>query len=187
MSLKKVVFWLAGTFICRRLAIGLSLVAGLAICVPAQAQFLSISFEDPVGDQLGNTDLIGLSFTFNRETGEYEVVLIADGNMGFGDQFVVGVNLFNPDLGTRRRGRSYFHDEADIRNQGCFSTRFILRGFDDRLKEWSEGDRIAPSGPQPLGVPQGVASFTSGVAFANDGDRPEDAIAEGEFGELVEQ
>jgi hypothetical protein len=148
------------------------------------AQYLRATFSDFEGDHLGETDLIRMSLTFHRVTGAYEVVLESTANNRFGERFVLGINVFNADLGTFRENPTYFHDQADVVGQACSVSIRRLQGTNPRLTEWSEGDRVAASGPVPLGVPNGVeprvVSFTSGVAFLGDRNTPEDAVGEGD-------
>ncbi|MBT5709131.1 MAG: tandem-95 repeat protein, partial [Verrucomicrobia bacterium] len=155
----------------------------------ARAQYLRATFSDFEGDHLGGTDLIRMSLTFHPVTGAYEVVLESTSNDRFGERFVLGINVFNADLGTFLEDPTYFHDEAEVVGQACSVSIHRLQGTNLRLTEWSEGDRVAASGPVPLGVPLvvpfGVRSFTSGVAFLGDRDTPEDAVGEGDSTVLI--
>jgi hypothetical protein len=168
--------------------LGLLLMVLFGGGLTARAQYLRATFSDFEGDHLGDTDLIRMSLTFHQVTGAYEVVLESTENNRFGERFVLGINVFNADLGTLQANPTYFHDEAEVTGQACSVSIHRLRGTNSRLTAWSAGDRVAASGPDPLGVPMGdpfgdpfrVVSFTSGVAFLGDRETPEDAVAEGD-------
>lgn len=145
------------------------------------SQFLSVSFEDRAADQSGEIDLREVTLTFDPQTGEYEVILEADPRAGFQGSFLIGINLFNGDLETTELDPSYFHSDLEIANQDCPSLRIKLSGFEPRLRAWSEGDRIAPSGPEPLGLPSGFAIFSTGLASLIDPTQGKDTVGDGEF------
>ena len=62
-----------------------------------QADILSFSFTDPVGDHSGVVDLVSVTVTFDNTTGDYEVLLTADAANPFNGNFRINLNLFNPE------------------------------------------------------------------------------------------
>jgi len=148
-------------------------------------QLLTISFEDDRDDQVGEIDLRKITLTFNPLSGEYEVILEAFEDAGFQGGFLIGINLFNGDLESNALDPSYFHSEHESFDQDCPSPRLKLAGVEPRLKFWSEGDSIAPSGPEPLGLPSGFAIFSSGLASPIDPTQGKDTVGDGVFGRLT--
>lgn len=151
---------------------------------PVEAQFLSVTFEDQSEDHVGKMDLVRLTLIFDQASGEYEVLLEADEGAKFQGDFLIGINLFNGDRGTTALDPSYFHAEAEVLAFDCASLRYRLVGFDPRLRSWSLGDRIAASGPEPLGLPAGFTFFKSGLASAEDSVQGEDLVGDGVIGIL---
>ena len=151
---------------------------------PVSAQFLSLSFEDQVEDHVGKVDLVALTLTFNEASGEYEVVLKANEDASFVGDFLIGINLFNGDLGTTALDPSYFHADKDVRGYDCPSLHYRISGVDPRLTQWSEGDRIAAAGPEPLGLPSGFSFFNTGLASEEDSTRADDTVGDDIVGVL---
>ena len=56
-----------------------------------------ISWTDPVGDNTGMVDLVGMDFTFDA-TGDYTIDLSADEANPFVGDFRININLFNVTL-----------------------------------------------------------------------------------------
>ena len=148
------------------------------------AQYLSVSFQDELEDHHGNVDLVGLTFTFSEHTGEYEIFLEASENARFQGGFLIGVNLFNGDLGTTAWDPSYFQAGEETFGQACPSTFVRLSGVDPRLTHWSEGDRVATGGPEPLGLPDGFVVLRSGLASLLDETQAVDEVGLGGFARL---
>ena len=147
---------------------------------PAQAVPLTFSYLDPIGDQTGSVDVVGLTFDFDDSTGAYEIRLTADSANPFLGAFRVNINLFNADAGTTAADPSLFSDTFNDFNLGSATTALTLTGTNTRLIAWDVGDRVAITGPAPLGVPDGSTSFQSAVRNLPDVEL-EDFIAYGEF------
>jgi YVTN family beta-propeller protein len=146
---------------------------------------LSFSFADPVGDHLqvtplrqlnppaGVIDVMGLHFTFENTTGDYEITLTASAANPFLGGFRVNVLLFNPEAGTTTQDPGSFLDQLNDFFLTTPSTEITVTGTDPRLLSWKAGDRVAACegasfvefGPclGGLGLPDGVAGFGTGV------------------------
>ena len=146
---------------------------------------LTLSFSDPVGDNTGAVDLVGLTFNFDNSTGNYQIDLTADAANPFLGNFRLNINLFNVDTGTTAQDPSFFSDTVNDFNLAVATTMLSLVGTNSRLLSWDPGDRIAVSGPLPLGVPDGVAAFGSSVLDLPD-TTSFDNMAPGEFSILGE-
>ena len=185
-------YWLEGSFWVRSLMrfpwfyLFCALGVFFSSIIQVEAQILSVTFGDRSKDHLGPIDLTRLTLTFDQSTGEYEVILEADHGAKFQGGFLVGINLFNGDLGTTALDPSFFHAEAEVFALDCPAMRYRLAGFDSRLMDWSIGDRIAASGPAPLGLPAGFAFFSSGLASSEDSVQGTDLVGEGVVGTLHE-
>lgn len=110
------------------------------LLIPRRASF---TFMDPVGDQRGRVDVTSLSVDFDPQTGLYEVVMTADPRHPFVGRFVVNLNMFNPDLGTRALDPSMFQshfNEFDPHNPEAL-LRFS--GGSPSLRAWRPGHRVA--------------------------------------------
>lgn len=152
-------------------------------CEPVPIR-LKFSFADPLADHLqftptrqlnppaGVIDLVGLDFTFNATTGDYQILLTASGVNPFVGGFRINVHLFNPDVGTTAQDPAFFVDSLE----GFLTTpttTLTLTGTNPRLLAWEVGDRVAPCqgtsfeelGPclGGLGLPDGVTAFSTGV------------------------
>src|SRR4051812_11191374 len=84
----------------------LSVVAAGALQA-MQASPRTLTFSDPVGDQLGSIDVTGMVITFKQNNGAYTIVLTADAAHPFTGQFRVSINLYNP---SAPAGQSVFQD-----------------------------------------------------------------------------
>lgn len=166
--------------------VGVTWLAMFLVVFAAEAQFLTVSFSDSVGDHLGATDLSRLDFTFDVSSGEYQVVLTATLENPFIERFVVGVNLFNADSGSTALNPSFFHADSETFALGCPVVAYSITGIDPRLQQWKEGDRVAASGPDALGLPDGFSVFSSGLASLSDTTRADDEVGAGEVGILSE-
>jgi hypothetical protein len=151
----------------------------------ASAEQLRFSLTDPVGQEggqlpLGRVDLVGMEFTFDNTTGSYSIRFTAAPANPFQQGFRLNLSLFNPDTGGSSPDPSFF---SSTNNDFSFATPSLtaeLSGVSLRLLAWQAGDRVAPSGPVPLGVPDGTVGFHSGVLdLPLDGML--DLLADGQF------
>jgi len=116
-----------------------------------------VSFSDPVGDHLGQIDLVRMEF---RIDSGYEVTYFASPANPFVGRFQLRTALFNPDAGA---SGSYIIAVSEEFNLATPVTVISDSGRNPGLFAWAVGDRVAASGPDPLGVPVGVSEFASGV------------------------
>jgi len=143
---------------------------------PISAAALTFSFEDPVGDWIdiydgpvgrAPIDLRRMKFEFDDTTGQYSITYEADPVQPFVGYFRLNTNLFNPDTSSLNYTPSFFSDTADDFNLAAPTTTIILSGLNSHLLSWHGGDRVAVSGPFPLGLPTnspgGISAFGSGV------------------------
>lgn len=160
----------------------LGYLAVLILLAPAgvRADHLALTFVDPLGDSTGRADVIGMTMTFDADTGAYEIVLTADGANPFSGDFRININLFNPDTGTVDQNPSFFEDTFNDFDLPAPLTTIRLAGTNERLISWRAGDRVATTS-EVFGNPSGVTLFRSAV-----GDFPlgppgvrEDIIAQG--------
>ncbi len=159
----------------------------------AQALPLSFSFTDSVNDAFGCppsaacttpfpnivgpvTDVVGLFFSFDNATGDYEATMIASAANPFIGDVTVNVNLFNGDTGTH-----FFNSSKHFLNTP--STSITLTGSNLQLLAWQAGDQVAacegPGGiiPEPclgglgssIDFSSGVINFQAGSQTARDG------------------
>ncbi len=126
-----------------------------------------------------------MTFTFDNTTGAYEILFTADSAHPFLGAFRLNVNLFNPDTGTTAPDPALFHDTFNDFNLTSPNTTVALSGTSSRLLAWDAGDRVAASGPVPLGVPDGAFSFRSGVFDLPLSPTKEDRMADGKFATIV--
>ena len=134
----------------------------LIYCNVANADFLYFSFDDPIGDQAGgyNIDVTRMDFSFDNDTGEYNILLTADAANPFQGDFRININLLNPDTGTTAKNPSFFeHNVDDYYSVSPVST-FTLSGTNSYLLSWEVGDRVATS-DIPFGNPDNVFGFRS--------------------------
>ena len=153
----------------------LQIVALLGIfgfTVVSTVQALTISFADPVGDQTGTIDVIGMHMTFSK-SGNYKIQLTASADHPFVGEFRVNINLYNPGVSP---AASVFRD--DCKNCAVFdpktnssdfnllaptTTLTLKKGKSKILKSWDKGDQVAISSDAGLGNPAGVSFFRSSV------------------------
>jgi hypothetical protein len=141
-----------------------------------------VLFTDPIGDQGGQVDVMIMSLRFSNETGDYQLNLKSHPKNPFVGEFRICVHLFNPDTGTTAANPSVF-DWCGSNSFFSLSeprTNITLSGNNPRLTAWKAGDRVAVSGPEPLGVPDIYTAFHSAVVDLSF-PFPRDVIAEGEF------
>jgi hypothetical protein len=159
---------------------GLTVVGTAHAGGPPSKLCSTLSFTDPVGDQLGTVDVTGMVMTFDSQ-GNYEITLTADSAHPFFGQFRVNLNLYNPDapLVTKKNGfiSQVFQavcnkcDGYDKTNASDFNvtsptttlTGGILKGKDPALTYWGFGDRVAAGTAGGLGNPPGASFFRSAV------------------------
>ena len=79
----------------------------------ANADLLHFSFDDPLSDHSGNTDVIHMDFTFDDVSGDYTILLTADAANPFQGDFRMNINLFNPATGTTAQDPSAFEHNLD--------------------------------------------------------------------------
>lgn len=144
------------------------------------SETLSFSFTDPVGDAFlfpgetgPATDVLGLFFTFESDTGAYEITMTSSADNPFIGDVRINVNLFNPDTGTTALNPSFFQDVVNDFSLTTPSTTITLTGSNPNLLAWEAGDRVAacagPGGIIPeacsasLGHPDGISAFSTGV------------------------
>jgi len=124
-----------------------------------------VSVTDPVGDNTGPVDVIGMDFGFNNETGNYTILLTATDAEPFLGDFRININLFNLDVGTTADDPSYFQDTINDFSLLVPSSRLILSGTNARLLSWDTGDRILLNNlPDGTPHPDGDTLFSSVVA-----------------------
>lgn len=159
----------------------------------AQANMLEFSFSDPVNDAWGCppsaacttpflnivgpvTDVVGLFFSFDNVTGDYEATMFASEANPFIGDVRVNVNLFNGDTG------DLFFDNVNDFFFSSPTTSVTVSGSSSSLLGWTAGDQVAAcegSGgiiPEPclggLGAStafsSGVVNFAAGVQTARD-------------------
>ncbi len=157
--------------------IALMILAGVSA---AHAASLTASFTDPVGDQTGNVDVVGVVFNFDNTSGVYEILLTADAANPFVGVFRINFNLFNPDTGSIAQNPSFFQDQINDFNLQFPTTSVTLTGTNARLLSWDAGDRVATNSI-PFGNPSGVAFFESEVVDPPFGTIIRDSIAFGDF------
>ena len=124
-----------------------------------------VSVTDPVGDNTGPVDVIGMDFEFNNETGNYTILLTATDAEPFLGDFRININLFNLDVGTTADDPSYFQDTINDFSLLIPSSTLILSGSNSRLLSWDTGDRILLNNiPDGSPNPDGDTLFSSVVA-----------------------
>ena len=150
----------------------------------ARATQLQFSFTDPVGDGDAAVDLVKMDMKIDTATGAFQIDLYADQSKPFFGGFRINVNLYNPDAHSTDPTAQLFNDDLNDFTLTQAETKLTLSGQDVRLVPWAAGDRVAASGPFPLGLPSAClcTAFGSGVL-----DWPitdffrQDRIGEGEY------
>ena len=103
----------------------------------------SFTFMDPVGDQRGRVDVTSVTVEFDPATGSYEVLMTAAPEHPFLGRFMVNLNMFNPDLGTRAHDPSFFKSHFNEFNLLTAATSLRFSGTSPSLREWRRGHRVA--------------------------------------------
>jgi hypothetical protein len=151
------------------------------LTLAAQAEPLTLSFTDPLGDHTGAIDVTTMLFNFDNATGDYTIALTATTANPFVGQFRVNINLFNPDVTTPN---NFFTDDVNDFNLASATTSLTLTGTNAHLLAWHNGNRVATN-DLPFGYPSGtgITLFRSNVAnFPLGFLTNEDAIAYGAGG-----
>jgi hypothetical protein len=159
----------------RRSILTMLILLGIfSITLASTAQALTISFADPVGDQTGTIDVIGMAMTFSKKSGQYLINLTASSDHPFLGEFRVNINLYNPEA--PKPSARFFSD--DCKNCGVFdpktnssdfnlvastTTLTLKKGTSKVLKSWDKGDHVAINSVAGLGSPAGVSFFRSSV------------------------
>lgn len=97
--------------------------------------------------------------------------------------FRVNLNLFNADTDTTAQDPSWFIDwnpDTTFFNLAEPTKKIVVKGNNPRLLAWEAGDRVALSGPIPLGVPDGISAFRAAVVDLVF-PYPRDRIGEGQY------
>ena len=161
--------------------IAIHCLAFLLSSVTLWGQLRSVSFQDEAADHVGEIDLRTITLTFDPLSGEYQILLESSPSAPFEGSYLIGINFFNADLETRTIDPSYFHVDAEIKQQDCWSRTFELRGIEPRLKAWSPGNRIVAGGPQPLGLPDGFFILQTGLASFINPTQANELIGDGQI------
>jgi hypothetical protein len=130
-----------------------------------QAEPVLVSVTDPVSDNTGPVDVIGMEFEFDNETGNYRILLTTTDAEPFLGDFRIDIELFNLDAGTTADDPSFFQDTINDFSLLVPSTSLILSGTNSRLLSWDTGDRILLNNlPDGTPHPDGITDFSSVVA-----------------------
>ena len=150
-----------------------TLLGIFSFAVVSTAQALTVSFTDPVGDQTGTIDVIGMVMTFSK-TGHYKIELTASADHPFLGEFRVNINLYNPSVSPKTRFLSVACkncavfdpavNHSDFNLTVPTTTLTLMTGKSKVLKTWDKGDQVAISSFAGLGSPAGVSVFRSEVA-----------------------
>ena len=142
-----------------------------------QAAALLVSVTDPVGDNTGPVDVIGMEFEFDNETGNYRILLTTTDAEPFLGDFRIDIELFNLDAGTTADDPSFFQDTINDFSLLVPSTELILSGTNARLLSWDPGDRILLNNlPDGTPHPDGATLFSSVVAARPGQSQENDVI-----------
>ena len=129
----------------------------ILIFIPTYSMAELISWTDPVGDQTGIVDLVGMDFTFDA-TGDYTIDLIADEANPFVGDFRININLFNVTLD------ELFQDTFNDYSLAVSQTSLTLTGNNLVLSDWLASHTIATSTFDGYGNPPGSTFFRSSAA-----------------------
>jgi hypothetical protein len=150
-----------------------ALLVIFSFTVVSTAQARTVSFTDPVADQTGTVDVIGMVMTFSK-TGHYRIDLTASADHPFVGEFRVNVNLYNPEVAAKARFFSFACkncavfdpaiNHSDFNISVPTTTLTLMKGKSKVLKTWDKGDQVAISSFAGLGSPAGVSVFRSAVA-----------------------
>jgi hypothetical protein len=140
----------------------LLMILTFSLTLAAQAESLTFSFADPVGDHTGAIDVTAMSFNFDNATGDYTITLTATTANPFVGQFRVNINLYNPDAVI---SDNFFSDVFNDYNLASATTSLTLTGTNSHLLAWHSGDRIATN-DLVFGYPTGTGTtlFRSSVS-----------------------
>jgi hypothetical protein len=128
----------------------------------AGGDYLALQVNDPPGDQTGAIDVRKMRLVFDRQTGDYRIVLTAAKDAPFVGAFRVNVNLFNPALGTASYPSVFSHTMADF-DFAEPVTRLVLAGTDARLTLWEKGHEVFTNSLDGTANPSGTSLFRSSV------------------------
>ncbi len=150
-----------------------TLLGILCFTLVSTAQARTLTFTDPVADQTGTVDVIGMVMTFSK-TGHYRIDLTASADHPFVGEFRVNVNLYNPEVSANTRFFSFACkncavfdpaiNHSDFNITVPTTTLTLMKGKSKVLKTWDTGDQVAISSFAGLGSPAGVSVFRSAVA-----------------------
>jgi len=145
----------------------------VSLTLVSTAQALTVSYTDPVGDQKGTIDVIGMVMTFSK-TGHYKIDLTASADHPFVGEFRVNINLYNPGVSPKAqlfsvacKNCAVFDpavNHSDFNLTVPTTTLTLTKGKSKVLKTWDKGDQVAISSFAGLGSPAGVSVFRSAVA-----------------------
>ena len=125
--------------------------------------YLALQVNDPAGDQTGAIDVRKMRLVFDRQTGDYRIVLMAAKDAPFVGAFRVNVNLFNPALGSAPYPSVFSHTMADF-DLSEPVTRLVLAGTDARLTQWEKGHEVFTNSLDGTANPDGTNLFRSSVS-----------------------
>jgi hypothetical protein len=150
-----------------------TLLGILSLTVAGTAQARTLTFSDPVADQTGTIDVIGMVMTFSK-TGHYRIDLTASADHPFVGEFRVNINLYNPEVSAKTgffsvvcKNCAVFDpavNHSDFNLTVPTTTLTLVKGKSKVLKTWDKGDQVAISSFAGLGTPPGVSVFRSAVA-----------------------
>ncbi len=146
----------------------LAFLTFLAWATASYARPLAFSFDDPQGDGDGSIDVIRMVGNFDNETGNYELVLVANPARPFRGAFRVNVNLFDPDTGSLSEESAYLGDTVNDFDLSAPQTLLRLTGVAPSLLHWKAGDRVATS-TLPFGNFEGTTFFRTAVVDLGTG------------------
>ena len=158
----------------RRLILQIVTLLGIfSFTIVSTTQARTVSFTDPVADQTGTVDVIGMVMTFSK-TGHYRIDLTSSADHPFVGQFRVNVNLYNPEVSSKARFFSFACKSCQVFDPAINHSDFNLTvptttltlktGKSKILKSWDKGDQVAISSFAGFGSPAGVSVFRSAVA-----------------------
>jgi len=124
--------------------------------------YLAIQVNDPAGDPTGAIDVRKMRLVFDRETGEYRIVLTAAKEAPFVGSFRINVNLFNASLGTTGYPAIFNHTFADFYVSEP-TTRIVLAGTNGALTEWQSGQEVYTNSLDGIESAPGINLFRSSV------------------------
>lgn len=121
--------------------------ATFATMATMHAQEYRLHFSDPIGDHVsGFFDIIGMDFTFDPRTGDYDGRFYASETAPFSRSS--GAFWFNLALANRQRqGPGYPGGRMHTVAPGTLlsDTVLVFRGVDPELIRWLPGDVVAPT------------------------------------------